>query len=348
MLMSEVIKCPVCGKEKKQISLSEFDCEYCGFNNAFVKQFASDKSYKIWRESVSEAVQNLIRKRRGMLSDSHCLRVGNGTIAFLESEKNKIYIALSSGKVQIEDDAVEFDSSERNYAVVYKNGKVKVFGNDNEFGQKNTETWADINYVLTVPNCTYGVTRKGTIVYAGSSADTSILKWSNVRTLKSYEDVVVGVLNDGSIVLPKKLPMTTECKSAEKWVNIKDVALFRDGIVGLKNDGTVSFLGKQDDPKNECVSWQDIISIEVDNTYIYGLSKNGKILVAGNCKKILDKGRKDSTLWNNIMLISCNKAGIGAVDEKGKFLFAGTISGDKTKIVAACDNCTRVLLHDND
>ena len=221
--MSEVIKCPVCGKEKKQISLSEFDCEYCGFNNAFVKQFASEKSYEIWRESVSEAVQNLIRKKRAMLSDSHCLRVGNGTIAFLESETNKIYIALSSGKVQIEDDAVEFDSSERNYAVVYKNGKVKVFGNDNEFGQKNTETWADINYVLTVPNCTYGVTRKGTIVYAGSSADTSILKWSNVRILKSYEDVVVGVLNDGSIVLPKKLLMTTECKSAEKWVNIKDV-----------------------------------------------------------------------------------------------------------------------------
>lgn len=341
--MSEVIKCPVCGKEKKQISLSEFDCGYCGFNNAFVKQFASEKSYKIWRESVSEAVQNLIRKRRGMLSDSHCLRVGNGTIAFLESETNKIYIALSSGKVQIEDDAVEFDSSERNYAVVYKNGKVKVFGNDNEFGQKNTETWADINYVLTVPNCTYGVTRKGTIVYAGSSADTSILKWSNVRTLKSYEDVVVGVLNDGSIVLPKKIPMTTECKSAEKWVNIKDVALFRDGIVGLKNDGTVSFLGKQDDPKKECTSWQNIIAIETDNTYIYGLSKDGKILIAGSCKKILDKGRKDSTLWNNVMLISCNKAGIGAVDEEGKFLFAGTISGDKTKIIEACSMYTSKL-----
>lgn len=341
--MSEVIKCPVCGKEKKQISLSEFDCEYCGFNNAFVKQFASEKSYEIWRESVSEAVQNLIRKKRAMLSDSHCLRVGNGTIAFLESETNKIYIALSSGKVQIEDDVVEFDSSERNYAVVYKNGKVKVFGNDNEFGQKNTETWTDINYVLTVPNCTYGVTRKGTIVYAGSSADTSILKWSNVRILKSYEDVVVGVLNDGSIVLPKKLLMTTECKSAEKWVNIKDVALFRDGIVGLKNDGTVSFLGKQDDSKKECTSWQNIIAIETDNTYIYGLSKDGKIFVAGSCKKILDKGRKDSTLWNNVMLISCNKAGIGAVDEEGKFLFAGTISGDKTKIIEACSMYTSKL-----
>lgn len=342
--MSEVIRCPVCGKEKKQISLSNFDCEYCGFNNAFVKLFASEKSHEIWRESVTEAVQNLIRKKRSFLSESHCLRVENGTIAFLESEKNKLYIALSSGKVQVEDDAVGFDSSERNYAVVYKNGKVKVFGSDNEFGQKNTETWTDINYVLTAPNCTYGVTRKGSIVYAGSPADTSILKWSNVRTLKSYEEFVVGIHNDGSIVLPKNLPMTTECKSAEKWLHIKDVAVFRDGIVGLKNDGTVIFLGKKDDSKNECMSWQDVIAIEADNTYIYGLSKNGKILVAGNCKKILDKGRKNSALWNNIMLISCNKAGIGAVDDKGEFLFAGTLSGDKTKIIDACNEYTRVLI----
>lgn len=342
--MSEVIRCPICGKEKKQISISDFDCEYCGFNNAFVKLFASGKSYETWRESVNEAISKLIIYKRSLLSDSHCLRVGNGTIAFLESEKNKIYIALSGGKVQVEDDAVEFDSCERNYAVVYKNGKVKVFGSDNEFGQKNTETWTDINYVLTAPNCTYGVTRTGTIIYAGSPVDTSILKWSNVRTLKSYEEFVVGIHNDGRILLPKNLPMTTEWKSAEKWLNIKDVAVFRDGIVGLKNDGTVIFLGKKGDPKNECMSWQDIIAIEADNTYIYGLSNNGKIFVAGNCKKILDKGRKESAVWNNIMLISCNRAGIGAVNDKGEFLFAGTLSGDKRKIIEACNNYIRVLI----
>ena len=43
------------------------------------------------------------------------------------------------------------------------------------------------------------------------------------------------------------------------------------------------------------------------------------------------------------MLISCNKAGIGAVDEEGKFLFAGTFSGDKTKIIEACSMYTSNL-----
>ena len=137
--MSEVIKCSVCGKEKKQISVSAFDCEYCGFDNAFVNFFASEKSYKVWKESVNSTVQNLISKKRSSLSDARCLRVGNGAIAFLDFENNKIYIALSTGKIQVENDAVDFDSSERNYAVLYKNGTVRVFGNDNEFGQKNTE-----------------------------------------------------------------------------------------------------------------------------------------------------------------------------------------------------------------
>ena len=342
--MSEGIRCPVCGKEKKQISVSDFDCEYCGFNNAFVKFFASEKSYKVWKESVKNAVQNLISKKRSLFSDSRCLRVGNGTIAFLDFEKSKLYIALSNGKVQVENDAVEFDSSERNYAVVYKNGTVRVFGNDNEFGQKNTETWRDVQHILTAPNCTYGVTRNGTIIYAGSPADNSVLKWSNIRTLKSCEEFLVGIRTDGSIVLPENVPLESELKNVEKWQHIKDVVVFSGGIAGLKNDGTVMFLGRNDSPKRECVTWKDIIAIEADNTYIYGLSKNGEIFVAGNCKKLLDKGRKDAAFWDNVMIISCNKAGIGAINEKGEFLFAGTLAGDKTKIIDACNTYTSVLI----
>ena len=142
----------------------------------------------------------------------------------------------------------------------------------------------------------------------------------------------------------KNVPINNELKNAEKWLHIKYVAMFRDGIVGLKSDGTVIFLGKNGDPKSECIIWKNVIAIEADNTYIYGLSKNGEIFVAGSCKKILDKGRKDAAFWDNIMLISCNKAGIGAVNEKGEFLFAGTISGDKTKIINACNIYTIVLL----
>lgn len=342
--MSEVIRCPVCGEEKKRISLSDFDCEYCGFNNAFVKLFASEKAYKFWKEGVKDAVQDLISKKRCSFSDLHCLRVGNGTIAFLDFENSKIYIVLGTGKIQVENDVVDFDSSERNYAVLYKNGTVRVFGNDNEFGQKNTEAWRDVQHILTAPNCTYGVKKNGTVIYAGSLTDSSVLKWSNISTLKSCEEFLVGIHSDGSIVLPENVPLNAELRKAEKWKHIKDLVVFRGGVVGLKNDGTVMFLGKNDDPKRECMTWKDIIAIDADNTYIYGLGKNGKIFVAGSCKKLLDKGRKNAATWDDVMIISCNKAGIGAVNEKGDFLFAGTLAGDKAKIIDACNNYTSVLI----
>lgn len=342
--MSEVIKCPVCGAEKKQLSLSDYDCGYCGFNNAFVKAFASEKSYKAWKESVKNAIKQFVRNKRRSLTDSRCLRVGNGTIAFLELDNNNITIVQSNGRTRVEEDAIQFDSSERNYAIVYKNGTVKVFGNENEFGQKNTETWTNIRQILTAPNCTYGVTNSGTIIYAGSPADKTVLKWSNIRALRSYEDCLVGIRTDDSIVLPENTLLDTELKKSEEWKNIKDVVLFRDCVAGLTKNDTIIFLGKKDDPKRACMTWRDIIAIEADNSYIYGLSKDGEVFVAGNCNTLLDKGRKNVVTWKDIMIIACNRAGIGAVNEKGDFLFAGTIAGDKTKIIDVCKNCTSALI----
>lgn len=342
--MSIIKKCPVCGKEKKQIQLSDFDCEYCGFNNAFIDLFLSEKTYNTWKDSVKFAIQKLICKKRVNITDFRCLRVGNGMVAFLDLEESKIYIVLSNGKIQIENDAVEFDSSERNYAIKYKNGTVKVFGSDNEFGQKNSEKWVDIHHVLTAPNCTYGVTKEGKIVYAGSPADYGVLKWSNIRDLKAYADCLIGIRNNGSIVFSENVPKDEVINKASTWQNIKDMVMFSDSIVGLKNDGTILFLGKNTDTKRNCMTWKDIIAIEADNTYIYGLSRNGNLFVAGNCKKILDKGRKDAATWKNVMIISCNKAGIGAVNEKGDFLFAGTFAGDKVKIVETCNEYSDILI----
>lgn len=341
--MHEIIKCPVCGKEKKQVTLSDFDCDYCGFTNAFVRFFSSKNSYNLWKESVKNAVQNLSRTKRHSFSESRCLKVGNNAISFRDVSDNKLLIALGNGKVKIENDAIEFDSSERNYAILYKDGTVEVFGDDNELGQKNTDAWSHIRHVVVAPNCTYGVTESGEIVCAGSPADMDILNWKNISTLKSSDNYIVGLCKDGSIVLSENAFPNVHIEKVSEWRNIKDVVPIRDGIVGLTKEGTVLYLGKLDDPRKECTMWKEIIAIEADNAYVYGLSQAGKVYVAGNCKKLLDKGRKDVGDWENVMIISCNKAGIGAINEAGEFLFAGTITGDKTKIINECNKHTNII-----
>lgn len=87
--------------------------------------------------------------------------------------------------------------------------------------------------------------------------------------------------------------------------------------------------------------WKKISAIALDNAYAYGLTKEGKVLLAGSCKSFLDRGRAQSSQWENIVGISCNQAGIGAVNESGDLLFAGTITGDFSEMNEAWDNIVR-------
>lgn len=324
--------CPVCGKEKKQISLSEYDCEYCGFTNAFVQFFASKEGYENWKSNVKLAAEQYKNKKRDSIANSNCLFVGNNAVAFLDVNSNNMYIALGNGTVQTEQNAVQFSSSERNYAVLYKDGTVKIFGDDNEFGQKNTAEWNHIVYIATAPNCTYGITKNGTIVYAGSLMDPAVLQWKNLKFLLSSDEFILGIHNDGKVSMSSKETTSVDVEDVKRWSDVKRIAVARNCIIGLLENGSVKYSGKNDDPRHQCESWRDIITVEADNAYVYGLTKEGNVLVAGNCKNFLDKGRKNAGTWKDVVAISCNKSGIGAITGSGELLFAGTIAGDEKKV----------------
>lgn len=324
--------CPVCGKEKKQISLSEYDCEYCGFTNAFVQFFASKEGYERWEKDVKLAVEKHKNKKRDSLANSNCLSVGNNAVAFLDVNSNDMYIALGNGLVQTEQNAVQFSSSERNYAILYKNGEVKVFGDDNEFGQKNTEGWKNIINIATAPNCTYGITRDGNIVYAGALMDPAVTRWKKLKLVLSSDEIILGVHNDGRVSVSSKETTSVNVESVKSWSNIKGIALARNCIIGLLANGNVKYSGKIDDSRNQCESWKNIICVAADNAYVYGLTKAGNVLVAGNCKSFLDKGRKNAGMWKDVIAVSCNKSGVGAITSSGELLFAGTIAGDEKKV----------------
>jgi hypothetical protein len=330
--MSKNKRCPVCGKEKKQKSLSKYDCDFCGFSNAFVSFFASQKGYETWQNNVKLAVQKQENKKRNSFASSHCLTVGSNVVSFLDVKSSTMYILLGNGRFQTEYHAVQFASSERNYAVLYQDGTVKVFGGDNEFGQKNTEKWKNIKYVETAPNCTYGITGNGTIVSSGTQINPDILKWKNLSVLRSSDEYVLGIHNDGKVSLSTNIVAGMNVEQVKNWVHLKDVALTRTCIVGLFEDGSIQYCGKADDPRSQCKMWTDMIAIAADNAYVYGLTKDGKLNVAGNCKSFLDKGRKNANEWTDVIAISCNKSGVGAITGDGEFLFAGTIAGDETKV----------------
>ncbi len=333
--MSIKLQCPVCGKEKSQISVSEYDCDNCGFNNAYVRYFASAGGHELWLDSVNRARAEWNKREEIHAAASVQLYAGDNLIALTDKNRRNITIISGSGSILHEQDAAGFSACERNYAVLYENGTVKVFGEDNSFGQKNTGSWKNIQSVLAAPNCTYGVTESGEVVYAGSLCSRAAAEWKNVRLLRAGNDSIVGLSRDGKVYMEKDFGVPGAADTVKGWSGITDIMASRDCVIGLSADGTVRFAGRQNDARAEAEAWRHITAIALDNSFAYGLSDDGKVHMAGTCKAFLDRGRSSASEWSNVASLSSNHAGIGAVDENGELLFAGTITGDLSRMKEA-------------
>ena len=186
--------------------------------------------------------------------------------------------------------------------------------------------------ILAAPNCTYGVTKKGGIVYTGSLCSPEVLKWNHVKFLRSSGSSIVGLDSNGRVLVTDDFGTSEITADIRKWNGIVDIATSRDSVLGLTVNGSVKFAGKPDDPRKQVESWKNITSIAIDNSFAYGLSNEGVMLVAGTCKAFLDRGRSKASQWNHILCLSSNQAGVGAIAENGEWYFAGTITGDCSKM----------------
>lgn len=319
--------CPVCGREKGAVSLSEYDCGHCGFQNAYLQSFAGAESLAQWQKAVQAAKTAWQAKQRAEHAGGHRLTVGNHAVALLVPQERTLYLASTNGRLQVEQNVVQFSASERNDAVVYADGTVKVVGEDNSYGQRDTDQWRDIQFALAAPNCTYGVTKTGTVLVQGAPADPAVRQWTDIQTLSCGTRHVVGLTTNGTVRVAGTLPAGAG-EAVAAWRNVTYLTAARDCVAALHQDGTVSFAGKPNDPRKAAEQWQNILSVACDSAYVYGLTQDGRLLMAGSCKAFLDKGRSGAAQWTELMELSCNAAGVGAVDAAGRLHFAGTMTGD--------------------
>lgn len=324
--MSKQEHCPVCGKAKET---NTYSCGGCGFPLAFVTKFSDKESYDLWSEQVKNEKQKLTNKKRKNLDAR--FRAAGGCTAYLQDQQ--LYLVHSNGDFQKEEGVQAFSASERNYAVLYTDGSVKIFGEDNGYGQKNTDSWKDIINILAAPNCTYGITASGEIVAAGSVRQ-DVLKWKNMKQLCAGKHSIIGLDNDGTVRAGSCEPAVQE--QLNKWSKITEIAVSGDCITGVKEDGSVCFCGKENDTRREVENWEDIVALTGDNVFFYGLTASGETKAAGSCAAFLDRGRSQVSQWseqNQILALAGSPSGsIAAITETGDLLVAGSFKGDPDKI----------------
>ena len=325
--------CPVCGKPKGAVSHSEYDCAHCGFQNAYLRFFVGPESLTQWQKAVRAAKGAWQAKQRAEHAGEHRLTVSNHAIALLVPQERALYLASTNGQLRVERNVVQFSASERNDAVVYADGTVKVVGEDNSYGQRDTDQWRDIQFALAAPNCTYGVTKVGAVLVQGAPADPAVREWTDIQTLACGTRHVVGLTTNGTVRVAGTLPAGAG-KAVAAWQNVTYLTAARDCVAALHQDGTVSFAGKPNDPRKAAEQWQNILSVACDSAYVYGLTQDGRLLMAGACKAFLDKERSGAAQWTELMELACNAAGVGAVDAAGELHFAGTMTGDVERVLA--------------
>lgn len=158
--------------------------------------------------------------------------------------------------------------------------------------------------------------------------------WTDVQTLACGTRHVVGLTTDGTVRLARAHCRTGAAEAIASWQNVTQLTAARDCAAALHQDGTVSFAGKPNDPRKEAEQWQNILSVACDSAYVYGLTQDGNLLLAGSCKAFLDKGRSEAAQWTDLMELACNTAGVGAVDAAGQLHFAGTMTGDVERVLS--------------
>lgn len=318
-------RCPVCGKAKEA---NTYSCSGCGFPLAFVTQFSDKESYDLWSEQVKEEKQKLTNKKRKNLAARFW--AAGGCTAYLQEQ---LYLIHSNGDFQKEEGVQGFSASERNYAVLYTDGSVKMFGEDNGYGQKDTDSWKDITSVLAAPNCTYAITVSGEVVAAGS-ARQDVLTWKNMKQLFAGKHSIVGLDTEG-LVRASGCGQEVQ-EQLRKWSKITDIAVSGDCIAGVKEDGSVCFCGKENDTRREVENWEDIVALTGDNVFFYGLTASGETKAAGSCAVFLDRGRSQVSQWSEqsqILALAGSPSGsIAALTETGDLLVAGSFKGNIDKI----------------
>lgn len=94
-----------------------------------------------------------------------------------------------------------------------------------------------------------------------------------------------------------------------------------------------------------------MITVTADSSFVYGLTSDVQIKIAGTCVAYFDCGRSDISQWSKqerILALAGNLSGsVAAVTESGELKIAGAISGDSDTICESWNHSIRPLLSEH-
>ena len=325
------MKCPICKTSLPMGGLPSISCKQCSFNYAFVRYFAGNGSQILFQEKLKEAKHKYLLSMIERHSNTNRFTLTGDSVAYISEKKSVLGIIKGNGSIENISDVKQYSASERNSAILYKNGRIKVTG-DNSYGQCAVQELKDISFILCAPNCIYAVNKAGEVSIVGAIIDHNIRKWRKIKSLVCGSYHVLGLTTDNTVKIAGDMLDDGVIETVLKWKNVKSVAAATDCSVALFQDGTVGFAGRKSDLRKEVETWKNIVSVDVDSSYAIGITEEGRVKMAGSCKAFLDMGRASVKNLDNVIAVSCSRSGIAVILNDGTLKITGNISGDADDI----------------
>ncbi len=187
---------------------------------------------------------------------------------------------------------------------------------------RDFEGWMGIVQIATGYHSTVALTKDGYVKYTGTHnyGMNNCVNWENIRTLATGDDHMVGILEDGTMAA-SGYNSSGQCEVA----GFKDVMCAAVGCQYtfiVHEDGTVDVVGGNDDyayGQTDATSWGNIIAIDSGDEHVIGLTKDGRVLAAGDNSY----GQCNVDKWTNIVAICAGRYHTVAIDCKGNLYMTG-------------------------
>lgn len=185
----------------------------------------------------------------------------------------------------------------------------------NKYGECDVTAWKQIRKIVTSDDSIVGITKEGTVKYAGKYSDlfAGLSEWTDIIDVLNTGQMIVGLKANGDIVgICNNRDYSKELHVPD-WHNIKKLAGTIALIVGLKDNGEVECIGHKEEAVRVVSCWKGIVDIYV--TYnanydinIYGLDWDGNVkyhTIGGTERDY--KRTQLLPLWHDIIKLYQNK-----------------------------------------
>lgn len=176
-----------------------------------------------------------------------------------------------------------------------------------------------------------GMIRNGKVYLAGNdyySWKAELDTWNNIISISVKGNFVVGLNEDGTVVMAGKVP--EYYVGTKTWSDVIAISTGQQYIIGLRSDGTVIAQGHNGDHQVDIDSWTDIVAIATGWRHTVGLDSNGEIHITGfGSNRQLEYIENHKDEWKNIVDID---AGGGTSGDIGTTAYTVALKQDGTVV----------------